>query len=410
MIEDEIKKMLAIQKEAEKVVSLYRHPYEDEMLRMAQYQQDWQKQFASITGLTAIDQLNLSHVLPQAGDEMGRLREALEPPSTIAKMMQQIDADAKRSQRSLLELTEGILSPSVLSGYNSLSEMLHNVGLQAAEMPSWVRMNFAESLLLPVEQYGRFLQETVDRLGVVELGSSMSRALQGSILLADDVLRVNAHIAELFGSTSFVPTSTTLTSRPSLILPFVQRDELVEAREELPSLEVADLAQHSPAHEVAARANRVLQGIFDVNRTRKLKGKAETFTPTTRLMIAVRDLPILVAHDESSLGDLLDTLFILLYESAGDDHLRYIDSEGGELTRDDCEIIWIIKRLRANARHDLDHGKPGSVAKKWRDLGEDLKALGLARMPSNEPEFRRLQGSLIERAEKFVIEILGRIG
>src|SRR5947209_5208543 len=147
MIEDEIKKMLAIQKEAEKVVSVYRHPYEDETLRMAQYQQDWQKQFASITGLTAIDQLNLSHVLPQAGDEMGRLREALEPPSTIATMMQQIDADAKRSQRSLLELTEGILSPGVLSGYNSLSEMLHNVGLQAAEMPSWVRMNFAESLL-----------------------------------------------------------------------------------------------------------------------------------------------------------------------------------------------------------------------------------------------------------------------
>ncbi|HUP66557.1 MAG TPA: hypothetical protein VM557_14905 [Thermoanaerobaculia bacterium] len=409
MIDDEIKKMLAMQKAVEQADSAYRKPYEDQILRMARYQVDWQQQFAGITALTARDELGLQHIFPLADEEMRRLGEAIQPAPAIKKMMLEIEEEVERSERSLRELMEGILSPSVLSGYNSLSEMLHNVGIQAAEIPSYARMDFAHSLVAPVEQYGRFLQETVGRLAAADIAPSMSRALQGSILLADDVFGTNSNILELFGSGSFEPTDTALLSSESLSLPFVQRAELITAREDLQSLEIGDLAQYSPAHEVAVHANRLLQGIFDVNRTRKLKGKEETFAPTTRVMIAVRDLPNLVAQDESSLGDLLDTLFVLLYEAAGDDHLRYLDAEGGELTRADCEIIWIIKHLRANARHDLDHGKPGTAAKKWQVLGKDLEALGLSHFPRTKPEFHHLQARLIQRAERFINAILDRL-
>lgn len=70
------------------------------------------------------------------------------------------------------------------------------------------------------------------------------------------------------------------TSADGLVLPFVQREELVAARENLSSLAIADLAGHSPAYEGARRANAIVQAIVDVNTARKLKQKRETFTHT----------------------------------------------------------------------------------------------------------------------------------
>jgi hypothetical protein len=191
------------------------------------------------------------------------------------------------------------------------------------------------------------------------------------------------------------------------VLPFVQRDELVAARKDLPSLNVVDLALYSPAHSVAQRANRILQAVFDVNTERKLKQKQETFSATNRMMIAVRDLPLLVVTNQSSFGDFLDTLYFLLFESAGDDHLRYLDSKGGELTDEECEIIWIIKHLRNYGRHDLDHGK--DVRKKWRDLDADLQTLGFNTLPKTHQEFRRMQTRILEMTEEFVTLLCKRI-
>jgi hypothetical protein len=79
------------------------------------------------------------------------------------------------------------------------------------------------------------------------------------------------------------------------------------------------------------------------------------------------------------------------------------------LTNDDCEIVWIIKRLRNHARHDLDHGKPPEIQRKWLALDADLQRLGIPRTPPSEREFRQLQARLLERVEAFMMTMHDRI-
>jgi hypothetical protein len=389
------------------LAELYRMPA-DEILRSTDNERDWQRQFDAIGALAASEQLNLRHLLLfTAADDLSRLQSALQPPNAIAEMIRGIEKDALRNESSLRELMGGVLSPAVLSGYSSLNTMMHDVGLQATAISSLERVKSATSLLAPVEQYGRFLQDTIGHIATVGVDPLMSRALQGSILLTDDILGANAEVTARLTPSAGESRFASMISPVSLALPFVQRDELVAARKDLPSLNVVDLALYSPAHSVAQRANRILQAVFDVNTERKLKQKQETFSATNRMMIAVRDLPLLVVTNQSSFGDFLDTLYFLFFESAGDDHLRYLDSKGGELTDEECEIVWIIKHLRNYGRHDLDHGK--DVRKKWRDLDADLKTLGFNTLPRTRQEFRRMQTRILEMTEEFVTLLCKRI-
>lgn len=409
MFDDEYNKMRAMLKAAEDAVKLSHTLSTDEIVRLTGYHTDWQSQFDSITAMVAADQLSIRNLLsPSLENELRSLSKALEPPPAINHLLREIEAAVRQAEQAMKAMNQGILSPAVLSGYSSLGNMLHDIGIQAAEIPTLSGIDIASGLLAPVEQYGKFLQDTVARLSAIDVEPMMSRALEGSILLAGDVLGANATITASMDASGAGSPGTPQVAPSRLILPFVLRDDLIASREDLPSLDVDELASHSPAHDAATRENRILQAIADVNTARRLAGEEETFTPTTRLIVAMKNLVFLVVRDIPTCGEFLDTLYFLLYESAGKDHLRYHESAGGRLTDDECEIIWRIKHLRAYFRHDTDHGKPADVRKKWRELRDDLQTLGFDKMPTSELEFRRLQARLIEEVERFVTTLRSR--
>lgn len=401
VLNDNYRMMLAVLKAAKEAVKPPAWST-DEIVRLRKYHTDWQSQFNAITaGLTA-DQTGMREVLaPSFENELRSLRQALEPPPSIARLLSEMEAARGPSEQMLKGVTDGILSPAVLSGYRSLGSMLHDIEIQTAEIPRSSEIDSVASLLAPLEQYGKFIRESVESLSALDVEPTMRHALQGSILLASDVLGANVSITASMDASGVEGLATAQVAPSNLVLPFVLREELVAARQDLPSLDADDLAPHSRAHDVATRENRILKAIVDVNTANKLAGKQETFTPTTRLIIAIRNLVFLVVRDATTCGEFLDTLYFLLYEAAGKDHLRYHDSEGGPLTDDGCEIIWIIKHLRAYFRHDPDHGKPNDIRRKWRDLSDDLRSLGFDRMPTTEPEFRLLQERLVEEVERF---------
>lgn len=403
--------MSELERAARETSNGFHTPVSDDFLRLTGYSNAWQRELDAIKVLTASEHFTLSGGLPNGvEDELKRFREAIAPPPVVLKMMRDVEEEAKRSQRMLQDLTESVLSPSVLSGYGSLHNLLDGMAQQAAAIGSIdLTAEFVASFLAPADQYGRFLRDTVTQLSAYGIDPEMSRALQGSIVLADDILGTNIGItAEM--TTGIVQSSAApATAAGGLTLPFAQRDELVAARGRFSSLDLGELRLHSPSNGVARRANVVVQSLVDVNTARKLKMKVEIFKHTNRSVLAVRDIVLLVARDPRSLADFLDTVYILLYEAAGDDHLRYLDSEGGELARGECDVVWIIKHLRNYARHDLDHGKPTDVRNKWRAIDEDLRKLGMERMPTTELEFRRLQARILEMAEGFLKTILDRI-
>lgn len=83
---------------------------------------------------------------------------------------------------------------------------------------------------------------------------------------------------------------------------------------------------------------------------------------------------------------------MVIYESAGDQKLRFLKENDGYLERAECEPVWNLKTLRNKwSSHDLEHGKLSDIRASYRSLNEALKILGFARFPRRSNEFEELQ-------------------
>ena len=123
----------------------------------------------------------------------------------------------------------------------------------------------------------------------------------------------------------------------------------------------------------------------------------EIFKFTTRVYEASVDLVDLVPTNKSAFGDFIDCIYLVFYEGAGKDKLRYLSSNGGSLSDNDCGIVWAIKILRNKwYRHDPDHGDTTSVNRSYRSLKETLQRFGFPNLPCNAGDYRRLHSLLTD--------------
>lgn len=122
--------------------------------------------------------------------------------------------------------------PTVLSGYATLDAMLRDARLTLASDYFAGHPQFAERLIAPTERFGSFLRETTEQLAETD-DAAMQLALEGSIVLADDVVSTNLALSddlaieeEAEDTDHEVPAA-----EGALVLPFIQRSELVGARD-----------------------------------------------------------------------------------------------------------------------------------------------------------------------------------
>lgn len=106
--------------------------------------------------------------------------------------------------------------------------------------------------------------------------------------------------------------------------------------------------------DIAQSLQRLL---ITCNRAKKINGKDAIFKYTDKFVEAIVTLSRINSGDEHSLGDLIDALYLLVYEGAGKDKLRFLCDFGGPLKSQDCEFVWHLKHLRNKwLRHDIEHG------------------------------------------------------
>ena len=152
----------------------------------------------------------------------------------------------------------------------------------------------------------------------------------------------------------------------------------------------------APSTQLAEASRQVLRSIAICNRMVSVESGQDIFKPTTRLLKVYSDLPLIVASDLRSFGEFLDCMYILLYEAAGKDALRYLKQNGGMLEEEECCIIWHIKTLRNKwIRHDADHGGANAIRKSRKQLGIALAELGLNHFPVTTDDYRALQGRIL---------------
>jgi hypothetical protein len=132
------------------------------------------------------------------------------------------------------------------------------------------------------------------------------------------------------------------------------------------------------------------------------------FTLTSTLWLSAWKLIEVVPTNKDNFAIVVDCLYLMLYEGAGKDKLRFI--EQGYISADEAEVIWKIKHLRNKwLRHDIDHGKDSDIKKSHQHRKEALQWFGLSNVPYSKDEFVFLYNNLILKVEEFLNLLLERV-
>jgi hypothetical protein len=152
---------------------------------------------------------------------------------------------------------------------------------------------------------------------------------------------------------------------------FVQYTEKEAILSRLATLEKQD--------EIFNLSNDIFGLIGEANTICASKSVGEIFKVTNKVYKRIADVDEPVATKDD-FGNFMDALYEIVYEGSGT--LNRIPSK----FKEDGSILIAIKLIRADLRHDLEHGKEKEIVKKRRHLAEIYNLL------SNRPSLDSIEG------------------
>lgn len=266
-------------------------------------------------------------------------------------------------------------------------------------------------LTVPTIRYVDFGRRTINRIS--ESDDPRERAaLGGSLVIAQEQVSESTGLIQEVTTGLIGSAETTPASRPA----DTRFNAYDAAQEDLLALdEVPDAADYqllqsmSPAARVAEQARAMVQAVIRCNKNSQLRGGEDIFKLTNTFTEACVALTGLVVRNEDDLRNLIYYLYMIFYEGAGKDTLRYI--ERGLVTASDCGVIWTLKGLRNKwHEHDPEHGDEGKIRANYRKLSEALSDLGFSSFPREPREFAEIQRKLISGLASLIAKIESAVG
>jgi hypothetical protein len=287
--------------------------------------------------------------------------------------------------------------------------------LRNLDSQTWLKSHATtQRWLEPILAYSRFAARTLAQISS-PIDEIRRAALSGSLVLADQqALRTASLMAPLAEvvrphSETF-PPQVSIPCRPIINRYMFQRQELIDREEAIP--EEADyetLTSLAPSTDLYEGTRRCMELVGLCDETDQTHSDATVFKLTPMVFMSFSDLLGTVASSRAGLAQVVENLYVVLYESAGADKLRYLET--GYLSHDECEIIWTIKHLRNKwLGHDAEHGTDKDIQSARRMRMKALESLGFERMPTRRDDYVRIHHALVEQVEEFLSLLLIRIG
>lgn len=362
---------------------------------------------AAARSLKAFESDRMRAAISAASLQQERFAAALEAAGgarSVAKMLE--------SQKGLLDSLTRMQSPALAQALKNLSAIgASSLALSLATSDSLsvlskigIGKSAMARMLEPVAYQTKLISSAKRHLARA-LDPAVSNAYKSALDISSrSLLDATDELAQF--AVAPVVNDGLLVPRPYNVGQAIVRDQSILIAE-YPGLE---FDPRTFSELLLGKVHSVLRLIAECNQAAQVTGKQEVFKPTTQIMMAFADAPMIIATNKNRLADLVDCLYFMLYEGAGKDNLRYLTSQGGHLESDECEAVWAIKVLRNKwLRHDPDHGDQAKIRKSWVDLRDYLQWLGVCGIPHQRHEFMRLQMGLLSKVEEMLVKLLTRL-
>lgn len=134
------------------------------------------------------------------------------------------------------------------------------------------------------------------------------------------------------------------------------------------------------------------------------KGEKVLFTPTNKTFKAVSCLSTAFSVDDITFGNVIDSLYMLLYEGSGE--AKRITSL---LEKEECTTLWNIKHIRTDFRHDIEHGDEKKYLQKSKSIGDAYKAICGKSKPLKQKDWVTAQCNIYTQVNDFLDLMIEKI-
>lgn len=141
-----------------------------------------------------------------------------------------------------------------------------------------------------------------------------------------------------------------------------------------------------------------------INELRMATGQEPIFKPTTKAYTSTQCLLTAFSTDDVTFGCVIDSLYMLIYEGSGSAK-RILEV----LSDSECTILWNIKHIRTDFRHDIEHGnKKGYLAKK-QEIGRAYQAICGKPRPFKQKDWVTAHSVLFKQVDELLQSIIDKL-
>lgn len=133
-------------------------------------------------------------------------------------------------------------------------------------------------------------------------------------------------------------------------------------------------------------------------------GKEPIFKPTTKTYTAVQCLSTSFSADNTTFGCVIDSLYMLLYEGSGSAK-RILEV----LSDAECTVLWNIKLIRTDFRHDIEHGDEKKYLAKKKQIGCAYQTICGKPRPLKQKDWVTAHLGLFNQVNEFLQSIMDKL-
>ncbi|MBR5451371.1 MAG: hypothetical protein IKV36_00060 [Clostridia bacterium] len=299
-----------------------------------------------------------------------------------------------------LALKNAGISAQMIMPSLQIAETLQSFGKMSADILPKVDMTLASSQLLVnysslvEKQYSHIQRNVVNsekHLKVIELAT---RVVQDQIVSARDYIADETIDTDV--SSSEENQSKTIIQYMPIYLGYALRNNS--------SYDLEEEYAKSAMGQIAEGGKNIASKLQYINDIRMAAGEEPIFKPTNKAYTAIPCLTSSFSVDQNTFGNVIDSLYMLIYEGSGSaKRIREILSDA------ECSPLWDVKHLRTDCRHDVEHGSDSEIKKKQRNIGKAYHTICGKSKPFKQKEWVTAHCNLFVNVNAFLDLIIEKL-
>ena len=180
--------------------------------------------------------------------------------------------------------------------------------------------------------------------------------------------------------------------------------ELDHEKQKKADIAPEEALEKSSLYRISEKGKKLINKLVDINKFCERTGREPVFKYTGGSLRAAASMVGTYCSNREDFGEIIDGLYVFFYENI--EHIKLYVPDEVVRVDDIFQCIFRMKTIRADYRHDYEHGTAGKIKKKELSLGECYSHYGGKPVLVTEIDFHIAQEKMYDEFDELANHLL----